>query len=145
MNAPSKKTILIAHIDGDFAQDLTDKLAREGLDSVMVVEDGNEAIAIAELKHPDLIVLGMRLPSRSGFLVIERLRQTDVTCPIIMATEIEGRRHQHYAIILGVDGYHVGKNVTRNVVASVCELLEHSFAGSTHCAGEIQDMKRLKI
>jgi DNA-binding response OmpR family regulator len=46
------------------------------------------------------------MPKRSGFLVLERIRQSyREPCPVIMITANEGRRHQQYAEMLGVNDY----------------------------------------
>jgi DNA-binding response OmpR family regulator len=48
----------------------------------------------------------MMMPKRSGFLVLEKLRQTrTVPMRIIMMTANEGSRHKQYAESLGVDDY----------------------------------------
>jgi DNA-binding response OmpR family regulator len=48
----------------------------------------------------------MMMPRRSGFLVLERLRQTtDIPVPVIMITANEGSRHREYAEMLGVNDY----------------------------------------
>ena len=68
--------------------------------------DGNQGIAYAETKTPDLMILDLMMPRRSGFLVLERLRQNSETqMPIIMITGNEGMRHRKYAELLGVDDY----------------------------------------
>ncbi|MEL7089798.1 MAG: response regulator, partial [Planctomycetota bacterium] len=67
--------------------------------------DGNSAVRICESDPPDLVVLDMMLPKRSGFLVLEKVKKF-ATCPrVVMVTANEGKRHQQYAENLGVDGY----------------------------------------
>jgi len=67
--------------------------------------DGNTAVRIIETDPPDLVILDMMLPKRSGFLVLEKIKTFD-RCPhVIMVTANEGKRHQVYAEALGVDGY----------------------------------------
>jgi len=61
---------------------------------------------MAEREDPDLVILDMMMPKRSGFLVLERLRRTrPVPLRIIMVTANEGSRHKAYAEMLGVDDY----------------------------------------
>ena len=43
---------------------------------VHIARDGNQGIAIAESVMPDLIIVDMMMPKRSGFLVLEKLTQT---------------------------------------------------------------------
>ncbi len=67
--------------------------------------DGNTAVRICESDPPDLVVLDMMLPKRSGFLVLEKIKKIPNAPRVIMVTANEGRRHQQYAENLGVDGY----------------------------------------
>ena len=74
--------------------------------SVLIARDGNQGLVMAESEKPDLIVLDMMMPKRSGFLVLERLRRShSVPMRIIMITANEGSRHKAYAEMLGVDDY----------------------------------------
>ena len=41
---------------------------------VETASNGNKAVELAEKSQPDLVVLDMMLPGRSGFLVLERLK-----------------------------------------------------------------------
>ncbi|MDY6913917.1 MAG: response regulator [Planctomycetota bacterium] len=75
---------------------------------ILVATDGNDAVAQAEQHNPDLVVLDLMLPKRSGFLVTEKLKRgKDRTDPprIIMITGNQGTRHKTYADSLGVDAY----------------------------------------
>jgi DNA-binding response OmpR family regulator len=73
---------------------------------VSIARDGNQGLAMAETQQPDLMVLDMMMPKRSGFLVMEHLRRAGISSPkIIMITGNEGNRHQQYAELLGVDEY----------------------------------------
>ena len=70
--------------------------------------DGVAAVTKAEQTDPDLVILDIMLPQKSGFLVLEKLRQNrprGSKPAVIMITGNEGRRHRQYAEALGVDGY----------------------------------------
>lgn len=67
--------------------------------------DGNSAVRVCEAEPPDLVILDMMLPKRSGFLVLDKIKQVENPPVVIMVTANEGRRHQQYAETLGVDGY----------------------------------------
>lgn len=73
---------------------------------VVVARDGNQGLAMVEREDPDLVILDMMMPKRSGFLVLEKLRRTrPVPTRVIMITANEGNRHKAYAEMLGVDDY----------------------------------------
>jgi DNA-binding response OmpR family regulator len=70
--------------------------------------NGNKAVEIAERSQPDLVVLDMMLPGRSGFLVLEKIKSKKPrnTKPfVIMITGNQGGRHKMYAESLGVSEY----------------------------------------
>jgi len=73
---------------------------------ILVARDGNQGLMMAEKDEPDLVVLDMMMPKRSGFLVLEKLRRSrQVPMKVIMITANEGSRHKAYAEMLGVDDY----------------------------------------
>jgi DNA-binding response OmpR family regulator len=73
---------------------------------VLVARDGNAGLTVAERENPDMIVLDMMMPKKSGFLVLEKLRaRPGGLVPIIMITANEGSRHRAYAEMLGVRDY----------------------------------------
>jgi DNA-binding response OmpR family regulator len=74
--------------------------------AISIARDGNQGLALAERDAPDMVILDMMMPKRSGFLVLERLRRTmPKTMKIIMITANEGSRHKAYAEMLEVDDY----------------------------------------
>jgi DNA-binding response OmpR family regulator len=73
---------------------------------VLVARDGNQGLVLCEREDPDLVILDMMMPKRSGFLVLEKLRRTrPIPLRVIMITANEGSRHKAYAEMLGVDDY----------------------------------------
>jgi DNA-binding response OmpR family regulator len=104
-NPASRKRILLVDDDAEIIESLRLALEAKGY-TVMVARDGNQGLAITEREDPDLVILDMMMPKRSGFLVLEKLRRTRETPPrIIMITANEGSRHKAYAEMLGVDDY----------------------------------------
>ena len=104
-DAPIGKTILI--VDDDFEIIESVRYALEGAGyNVVIARDGNQGLALAEREDPDLMILDMMMPKRSGFLVLEKLRRLrDEPLPVIMITGNEGSRHKAYAELLGVSDY----------------------------------------
>ena len=103
--ALSTKHVLVVDDDSEIVETIAVALRSRGM-KVSTAFDGNQGIAYAETKTPDLMILDLMMPRRSGFLVLERLRQNSETqMPIIMITGNEGMRHRKYAELLGVDDY----------------------------------------
>lgn len=98
------KRILIVDDDPDVLAVIEQALKAEGAQT-KCCSDGNSAVALTESEKPELIVLDMMLPKRSGFLVLERVKQLEVRPRVVMITANEGKRHQAYAEQLGVDAY----------------------------------------
>ncbi len=96
--------VLIVDDDQDVADVFEAALQSEGA-LTQVCMNGNEAVRLCHEEPPDLVLLDMMLPGRSGFLVLERIKGFEDSPAVIMVTANEGRRHQAYAESLGVDGY----------------------------------------
>jgi DNA-binding response OmpR family regulator len=101
----SSKRILLVDDDAEIIESLRLALEANGY-TVMVARDGNQGLALSERENPDLVILDMMMPKRSGFLVLEKMRRTRETpMRVIMITANEGTRHKAYAEMLGVDDY----------------------------------------
>ena len=100
-----RQRVLIVDDDHEIVESVRFALEANGFE-VLVARDGNQGLAMAEKEDPDLVVLDMMMPKRSGFLVLEKLRRTrPVPLRVIMITANEGSRHKAYAEMLGVDDY----------------------------------------
>ncbi len=115
--------ILVIDDDVEVTESIRHALIAAGY-SVSVALDGNQGLAYTEAKSPDLLILDIMMPRRSGFLVLERLRQNDsIPIPVIMITGNEGARHREYAEMLGVDDY-INKPFTMDrLLNSISDLL----------------------
>jgi DNA-binding response OmpR family regulator len=118
-----KKRILVVDDDYEIIDALRYALEAKGFE-VMIARDGNQGLAMAEREVPDLVILDMMMPKRSGFLVLEKLRRTHaVPIRVIMITANEGSRHKAYAEMLGVDDYIRKPFAMDRLVESVSRLL----------------------
>lgn len=99
------KRILLVDDDAEIIESLRLALESNGY-KVLIARDGNQGLALSERENPDLVILDMMMPKRSGFLVLEKMRRTrDTPLRVIMITANEGSRHKAYAEMLGVDDY----------------------------------------
>ena len=99
------RRILLVDDDPEIIDALQYALTAKGYE-ILVARDGNQGLAMAEREDPDLVILDMMMPKRSGFLVLEKLRRSrPVPIRVIMITANEGSRHKAYAEMLGVDDY----------------------------------------
>jgi DNA-binding response OmpR family regulator len=99
------KTILLVDDDTDILNTMRLVFEKRGY-RVVTAADGNMGLAIAEREAPDLVIVDMMMPKKSGFLVLEKLKGRNKEVPrVIMITANEGSRHRAYAEMLGVDDY----------------------------------------
>ena len=101
------KRILLVDDDNDILISMQAAFEPTGA-IIEVAANGNKAVEMAEKNPPDLVVLDMMLPGRSGFLVLEKIkaRKARTSKPfIIMITGNPGKRHQMYAETMGVSEY----------------------------------------
>jgi DNA-binding response OmpR family regulator len=103
--AATTKRVLLVDDDPEIIDAIRYALESRGY-QIFIARDGNQGLAMAEREDPDLVILDMMMPKRSGFLVLEKLRRTrTVPVRVIMITANEGARHKAYAEMLGVDDY----------------------------------------
>ena len=115
--------VLLVDDDEEIVESMRTVLESKGFE-ILVARDGNQGLLMAEKENPDLVVLDMMMPKRSGFLVLERLRRTrTVPIRVIMITANEGSRHKAYAEMLGVDDYIRKPFAMDRLLASVQRLL----------------------
>ncbi len=100
------KTILLVDDEPDIIAPLRAALEEAGY-RVVVAEDGNMALALAERENPALVVVDMMIPKISGFAVIEVIKKRLGGPPVIMMTANESPRHRDYAVKLGVSDYFI--------------------------------------
>lgn len=122
--ALKEKRILLVDDDQDILTSMQAAFEPTGA-TVDTASNGNKAVELVEKNQPDLVVLDMMLPGRSGFLVLERIkaRKPKNTKPfVIMITGNEGARHKMYAESLGVNEY-FNKPVKMDKLISTAERL----------------------
>jgi CheY-like chemotaxis protein len=104
--APS---ILVVDDDPEIVTMLSTRLGKRGY-KVATASDGTRALEIAKRDHPDLVVLDVMMPGKSGWEVARALKQDPSTQPIkiLMLTAIGEKTNEITAPIYGADA-HVDK------------------------------------
>ena len=82
------------------------RLEREGYE-VLTATDGETALKVAREEHPDLCVLDVMMPKRSGFEVLKALREDGAyrDMKVIMLTARAQDRDVDAGFSLGADDY----------------------------------------
>ncbi|MDX2119418.1 MAG: response regulator [Planctomycetota bacterium] len=115
--------VLIVDDDRDVLESIDVAFQSEGA-LTQPAMDGNEAVRICREDPPDLVILDMMLPKRSGFLALEKIKGREDSPVVIMVTANEGKRHQAYAESLGVDAYLLKPVPLERLLSRAVELLD---------------------
>lgn len=94
-------------IDGNaiFREELSCLLARQGIEVVAGVSDGDEGIRLAEELTPDIILLDLRAPAMDGLDVLGVLRQRCKSIPVVIVTASQDEQDLTSALRRGAQGY----------------------------------------
>jgi len=103
-------------------------LARDGHD-VSTAVDGDTALAAARESAPDLIVLDVMLPRRSGFEVLRELRGEGNSAAIVMLTARDDVIDRVAGLEIGADDYVTKPFEPRELVARVGAVLRRTSGG----------------
>lgn len=98
-----KPQILIVEDDISLAEWMSDYLQMHNY-SVMVVHSGDLAVAAVRRYKPDLVLLDIMLPNKSGFDVCQDIRDF-YACPILMMTACVEEENELLSLELGADDY----------------------------------------
>jgi DNA-binding response OmpR family regulator len=86
-HAKTRPLVLVAEDDEDILALVVFDLEDEGYE-VLTARDGQEAVALALERHPDLILLDVAMPGLDGYEVTRRLRADESTraTPVVLLT-----------------------------------------------------------
>lgn len=115
--------VLIVDDDRDILESIEAAFLSEGA-LTLTASDGDEAIRICHEDPPDLVVLDMMLPKRSGFMALEKIKGHEDSPIVIMVTANEGKRHQAYGESLGVDAYMIKPVPLGRLLDKAVELID---------------------
>ncbi|MFC1569587.1 response regulator transcription factor [bacterium] len=114
--------ILIIEDEPDMAEGLKDNFEFEGHD-VIIANDGESGLAMALSHTPDLILLDIMLPKKSGLDVCRELRMRKSKIPIIMLTAKGQEIDKVLGLELGADDYITKPFSVRELLARVKAVL----------------------
>ena len=129
MEALANKTVLIADDEQHILELVTYNLEQSGF-AVITARNGAEALCLAQLRRPDLIILDMQMPVYAGDVVCRELRkayETMVT-PIIMLSLLNDEDDMVLAFESGADDFVTKPFSVRELTARVRALLRRACA-----------------
>ncbi|MFY8087994.1 MAG: response regulator transcription factor [Rubrivivax sp.] len=118
------KTVLIADDEPNILVSLEFLMKREGW-QVSVARDGNEALAAIQKQRPDLVLLDVMMPGRSGFDVCQSVRADESLSGVkILMLTAKGRDTDvAQGLGVGADAYMTKPFSTKDLAAKVREML----------------------
>ena len=119
------KKILVADDEPNIVAAVEFLLQRNGYE-VHVARNGDEALRLVEAHHPDLVLLDVMMPLRSGYEVCMRMRERPDWQDIkIVMLSAKGRDAEvNKGLATGADLYVTKPFSTRDLVGKINELLE---------------------
>ncbi len=96
-------SVLVIEDEESFIQALSVGLGREGFE-VVVARDGAEGLEMFEAANPDIVLLDLWLPRRSGLDVCRQIRERS-RVPIIMVTAKSSETDTVVGLEVGADDY----------------------------------------
>ncbi len=100
-----KRRVLIVDDDPSIIESISCALVKRGYE-VLIARDGAEALIRAERDAPDLIVLDVIMPKRSGLNVLDRIRSRKLHAPhVIIITADAERKYQDFVAARGVEAF----------------------------------------
>ena len=140
--AVARGKILVVDDEKPIAEILRYNLEQEGYD-VILAFDGPEAVQVAHMQRPDLILLDIMLPKKDGFAVCREIRRTS-NVPIIMLTAKDTELDKVLGLELGADDYVTKPFSAREVVARVkAQLRRHQV--NEGVAGDLLVCRELRV
>ncbi|MDD3673931.1 MAG: response regulator [Thauera propionica] len=118
------KKILIADDEQNIVISLEFLMKREGFD-VLVATDGEEAVARIRKDCPDLVLLDVMMPKKSGFEVCQEIKADPALSAVrILMLTAKGRDTEvAKGLALGADAYMTKPFSTKELVEKVRSLL----------------------
>jgi two-component system response regulator RegX3 len=141
---PEPLTVLVIEDEESFIEALVVGLKREGF-LVTVARDGIEGIAMFDRVRPDLVLLDIWLPHKSGIDVCRELRLRS-RVPIIMVTAKTSEIDTVVGLEVGADDYVTKPYRLRELVARMRAVLRRSpSAEEEDASGEVVEVGNLRL
>ena len=101
----SNKTILIADDEPDIRLMVSRMLGKDYF--VLEAADGDEAVNVARVQKPDLILMDIMMPGKDGYSACHSIKSDPATksIPVVMVTGIDHQLNVKLSAEVGADGY----------------------------------------
>jgi two-component system NarL family response regulator len=143
MNAELKKIRVILADDHPVVRDGLAAIVNQQPDMEVVAEagDGEEAIAMYDAHHPDVMVLDLRMPKRDGVAVVQHVLEKHPKAHLLIMTTYDGDEDIFRSLSQGAKGY-ILKDAPRQEILSAIRAVseDRSYTSSTIATKALQRM-----
>jgi DNA-binding response OmpR family regulator len=127
-----KKKVLIIEDDPQVNKIYVNKFQFEGME-VLTASTGDEGLKKMQVEKPDLILLDVMLPGKSGFEILKIIKKNSQTkdIPVLILTNLARAEEQRKGKKLGAEDYFIKTNTSIfQVVEKIQEILQRSIIKS---------------
>lgn len=123
-NAQQKpRKILVIEDDPDTRYGLEVRLAASNYE-VVLMKEGENAVALAQKVKPDLITLDLGLPGIDGLTVLETLKKSGSSLPVIVLTAWDEESHEQSVLEAGARLYLQKPIHDEELLAAIDQILD---------------------
>jgi len=126
-----KPKILIVDDDPDLRRALKIRLRANHYDTVQA-SDGYSAISVAQKESPNLIILDLGLPAGDGYVVLERLQNSDSlsNIPVIVLTARDPQSSEQKTLQAGATAFFQKPADNNELLEVIRTALPNSWPGT---------------
>ena len=137
--------VIVVEDDPGIRSGIVASLESEGY-AVRESSDGESALAMYSKKKPDIVLLDVMMPKKSGWDVCTEIRRTDQATPVIMLTAKGEEADKVIGLGLGADDYMTKPFGFRELLARVAAALRRAnICGNAQAAGDTFDFSGCKV
>jgi DNA-binding response OmpR family regulator len=136
--------ILLVEDEPSLIFTLKDTLESEGY-QVIVSEDGEQAVGLAQEHKPDIMILDIMLPGKNGYEICQEIRSLKFTFPIIMLTAKDQELDKVKGLDIGADDYITKPFGVKELLARIQARLRRAGTYSSSSNIEILQLSTTKI
>ena len=136
--------ILLVEDEPSLIFTLKDTLESEGY-QVIVGEDGEQAVGLAQEHKPDIMILDIMLPGKNGYEICQEIRSLKFTFPIIMLTAKDQELDKVKGLDIGADDYITKPFGVKELLARIQARLRRAGTYSSSSNIEILQLSTVKI
>lgn len=129
MNGPHRITVIIAESDREFLEQLASWLSSEAsIEVIEAVSDGESAVGLARRHKPDVVLMDLQLPGRSGIEATELITTLLPNTGVIMISQDGAPDSLRKAMIAGARQFVLKSTTRQELVRTVREVHQTTVA-----------------